>query len=759
MTRQDALLRAVYLPLLCAVLVPASARAERPVRIDPAGREAAPHAPPTQEERRRVRKSAEGDQVRRRWLLEQAMLQPGASVDVERYTIAIQVLPPPARRVQGTVRIQARAIADDVATLPVDLHDAMGVTSIVTGATPLPFTRGGNRIQVMLDRAYDTGEVIDLTIAYGGTPPAVNDLTAYAFAFDTHPTTGGAPIIWSLSEPGYAPTWWPCIDHPADKALVDMDLRVPETLVGVSNGVLTGTVAQGDGTRTFQWRSTHPMSTYLVSVAISNYVTWTDYYAPVSGGPVMPVQHWVYPEKEAAARTDLDVTVPMLRFFSGLFGEYPFVDEKYGHALFPFGGAMEHQTCTSYGAGLIRGDHRYDWIVAHEMAHQWWGDSVGPSDWPEIWLNEGFATYSEALWRESVAGPDGLRAWMTSLDSRPFCGTVHDPGATGCDLFGNTVYDKGAWVLHMLRHVIGDAAFFQGLRDYAVAFRFSSASTADLRLTMESASSRDLGGFFDRWVFQAGEPLYRFGWLAAPTPAGWVTHVRIEQAQAGSPFPMPIDVRVSYPGGSQTFVVQDLAAAQDFALPPVPVSPTAVAFDPDLWILKTLTTINLPDADADGVPDTADNCLSAFNAAQQDLDGDGAGDACDPDLDGDGRPNGTDCAPADPTAVDPPGVELTGLLLTGGGTAVLTWSVPGGAPPSWSSDILRGSAQQARIDGSLSGAACLATTTIGGSFADPDVPTPGDASYYFVRSRNACGPGPLGSGSPGAPQRPSPACP
>ena len=312
-----------------------------------------------------------------------------------------------------------------------------------------------------------------------------------------------------------------------------MNLTIPSALKGVSNGLLIATIDNGNGTKTWQWRSSYPISTYLVSVAISNYVTWTDFYVPVTGGPAMPVQHWVYPEHEIAARQDFSVTVPQLEFFSNLFGEYPFVTEKYGHAIFASGGAMEHQTVTSYDFNLIRGDNRYDWIVAHEMGHQWFGDSVGPAIWNEIWLNEGFASYTEALWQEHLFGAPALRSYMASLDTRPFCGPVYAPT---CGLFSDTVYNKGAWVLHMLRGVMGDADFFDGMRDYVAAFEGGSATTNGFRAIMETASGQSLTTFFNNWVFSTGNPTYQWGWSTAQTPAGWIAYVHVQQTQAGAVF-------------------------------------------------------------------------------------------------------------------------------------------------------------------------------------------------------------------------------
>jgi hypothetical protein len=705
--------------------------------------------PPTAEERRRIR-GLEGSswQEAVTEAAATAMLPPGARVDVERYFIDLRVTPE-TERVDGSVGLQVRSLEDGLTGLEVDLYDELSVFSIVAGATPLTFTRGANRLQIDLDRAYGDGELIDITISYGGTPPSPG---FGSFTFRTH---NGNPIISSLSEPSYAPTWWPCIDHPADKAIVEMDLTVPSTLIGVSNGLLIGQIDNPDSTTTYQWRSDYPISTYLVSVAISNYQTWTDWYMPVTGGPAMPVQHWVYPEHFAAAQQDLGVTVPMLEFFSGLFGEYPFVEEKYGHAIFPFGGAMEHQTATSYGAVLIRGDNYYDWIVAHELAHQWWGDSISPAEWAEIWLNEGFATYSEVLWQEHLGGAAARHAWMASLDTRPFCGTLYDPGP--CGLFGHTVYDKGGWVVHMLRHVVGDTAFFQGLRDYAATYALANASTPDLQAIMEAASGRSLGPFFDRWVYQSGEPIYQWGWSAAQVGTEWVTYVRIEQTSPGPPFPMPIDIRVNTPGNSTTFIVENTAAAEDFALPPLPKAPIDVEFDPDDWILKTESQMTLPDGDGDGVPNTADNCLVVENPAQEDLDGDGLGDACDPDRDGDGRDDVADCAPLNPGVQDPP-PELAGLTASGVPLTHLEWNPSPGDPPGETYDLLRGSLSDLRPDLGVTGAQCFATGLTQPEAEDPDTPLPGQGVYFLVRAVNVCGAGDLGTTSADEP-RSTPLCP
>ena len=702
--------------------------------------------PPTDEERDEVFRfksghhleGAKGDQPVQ-------LLLASADVDVASYHIAIEVIPS-LSRVEGTVRIQARVLASGLTQLELNLYDEMTVTSVLLDGVSRPFTRGGDFLRIALPRPYLVDEMLDVTVAYGGTPPVVG---FGSFTFATH---NGHPLISSLSQPYSARAWWPCVDEPGDKAIVGMDLTVPEALTGVSNGVLQQVVPNGDGTRTFAWRSQYPISTYLVSVAISDFVSWTDWYEPLDGGPAMPVRNYVYQEHLAQAQHDLGVAVPILEFYASLFGEYPFVDEQYGHALFSFFGGMEHQTITSFGAPLIRGDDKYQWLVAHEAAHHWWGNSVTPDTWGHVWISEGMATYSEALWWEHLYGQSGLATYMVSLDKQPFCGPLVNPT---CGLFGRTVYKKGAWVLHMLRGVLGDEDFFEGLRRFGEANDLATADTPLLRHAMEAASLRDLAWFFDRWTLQEGEPLYNWGWSAANYGDTTRVYMRIEQGQAGTPFIMPLAVRVTAADGPHDFIVQNDRLLQSFALPPVPGPVTGVALDPDGWVLHKTGSLSLPDGDVDGVPDLQDNCATPANPDQADIDSDALGDACDPDSDGDARLNETDCDPLDLFVQDPPG-DVTELSVAGREFAVLEWARDPLVGDRVTYDVITGSTTS--LASGYASAHCLASGSGLTQRTDSRIPDPGSTFYYLVRQRNQCGAGPAGSSSAGLPHE-APLCP
>jgi hypothetical protein len=273
----------------------------------------------------------------------------------------------------------------------------------------------------------------------------------------------------------------------------------------------------------------------------------------------------------------------MIAAYAGIFGEYPFIAEKYGHAQFLWGGGMEHQTCTSLGVFN-------EYIVAHELSHQWWGDLVTCRDFHHIWVNEGFATYCEALWSEAVSGTAAYHADL-SFNKYFGSGTIYVPDVSDDSRIfdSNLSYNKGSWVLHMLRRVIGDSAFFAALRQFYAQYGYSTATTEDFRDVCEAVSGRDLDAFFQQWIYGEYYPHYLSSWTSAPGGGGYDVTLRLDQVQSWQLFNMPLDVRITTEAGEQVFVVQDSLASQTFTFH-VDAAPIALAVDPDDWVLKVIET-------------------------------------------------------------------------------------------------------------------------------------------------------------------------
>jgi hypothetical protein len=655
-------------------------------------------------------------------------------VDALHYTLDLR-FDSAARTVSGRVLSRFEVLTPGLSELGLDLYDNMAVSSVLVGGRDHPFVQGGNVLTIDLRRPHAAGEVVEVEVAYAGSPRNVG-LGSFYWG-----TRGGKPAFSSLSEPTYGATWWPSVDDPADKVTAEMIFTVEPGLVAVSNGVLLSATAQPDGWVTYHWSEAYPIAPYLISIACGDYVAFSDAYTPLGGGPTMEIRYWVYPDLLDEAQVSFAPTPAMIAGFASLFGEYPFLAEKYAMATWRQGGAMEHQTATSYGAGWVTGDDSYEWVIAHELAHQWWGDSVTLSDWRETWLHEGFATYSEALWFEREHGAAYYHQYVDSLDPGDFLGPVHGNPSP----FGLTVYNKGAWVLHMLRRVVGDAVFFDILRAYHDAHLYGNATTEDLRAAAEAVHGADLSWFFQEWVYGEGRPAYVWGWTEAWTGSRHVVHLRIDQGQGGVPYRMPIDVRIETAAGPVETTVWADGSARDFAIP-VPAPATAVALDPDNWILDAQIQVELADADADGVPDTGDLCPSVADPAQADADLDGAGDACDPDADGDAVLNGDDCAPLDAASHAPP-AEVGALSWAG---TALVWSdLSAQAGAGIRYDLVLGDPIEAAGGGSLGGAECLASGEEATTLVEASAPPPGGGFYYLVRARNACGRGSYGTGSGG----------
>jgi len=535
-----------------------------------------------------------------------------SNYDVQHYHIRLTI-DPVTETIDGQVTAQVEATAA-TSTLVFDLVDSLSVSSVVVDGSVQTFIHENNLITVSLSPPLDFGEQADVWIGYSGKPDAENEeiRNVSAFTFDTH--GNDELVIFTFSAPTFARAWWPCKDVLEDKATADVVVTVPDTLIVASNGALVQIADNGNGTHEYTWHEEHPIATYLVSLAISNYDVFRHHFHYASTDS-MPVEYYVYPEDRANAEIDFAPTVSMIQFYDSLFGDYPFLDEKYAMAEFEWGGAMEHQTCTSYGNRRITGDNRNDRIVAHELSHQWWGDMITPSTWADIWLNEGFATYCEALWFEDLDGRQEYLDYMDGLrGSFPFMGTIYDPDV----LYGSTVYYKGAWVLHMLRWVMGDQDFFDAMRAYGedLRFAYANATTAQFQGVCENYFGSSLDWFFDQWVYQEGEPAYTYYWKKTANGAGQRVDVKLTQTQDGFAYEMPVEIVLHTSAGEVRDTVWNSAWTQNYAFETLG-SVTGVSVDPDGWILADKTKGQSGDLPALSITPNPFNAVTAISFQTQ----------------------------------------------------------------------------------------------------------------------------------------------
>lgn len=481
----------------------------------------------------------------------------------------------------GEVTVSAKSLVNNLNSVFLDLSNVLSVDSVRLNSLPCSYNHTGNKLTIFLDQHLSLDEQFTLIIYYRGTPVGTG---LGSFVFDSH---NEQPSIWTLSEPYGASDWWACKDTPSDKAdSSDVWITCSSNLIGVSNGKLTDVIDNGDGTKTYKWKNRYPIANYLISLAISNYSVYEDFFQYSEAAPPMPVVNYIYPENLDGLKPLLDKTVPMLKLFGQLFGEYPFIKEKYGHAQFG-GGGMEHQTVTSIGAFT-------EGVVAHELAHQWFGDKVTCKNWENIWLNEGFATYGEGLYDEFLLGEEEYASFLNFNMGRAkkAVGSIYVQDISSIsEIFnGNRSYSKGAIVLHMLRGMVGDPIFFNILRNYLndPLLSYGTATTEDFERVAEETSGTDLGYFFDQWIYGENYPKYTIDWdWERVLSEGYKINLRIEQSVNTYPhfFTMPVKVKISMAKGDTTISLFNNAQVQDFTFT-VAGEPTSLTFDPNNLILK-----------------------------------------------------------------------------------------------------------------------------------------------------------------------------
>ena len=428
-----------------------------------------------------------------------------------------------------------------------NFYNNLKIEKVLLNNIKVSFSRDNEHLYI--PRNNITKDTISIFIKYSGTPKSLG------FGSFNFKHFKKEPVVYTLSEPIFASTWFPCNDIPIDKATADIKITNDSSFVSVSNGKLVDIVSEG-GKKTYHWKTAYPISTYLISIFSAKYDRFGQKYISLNKKDTMNIEYFSFPKHTKLAKVDFSINLKVLRYFSSLFGEYPFIKEKYGVAefLWPLG-AMENQTITGIGANFIGGRKFFNDIYIHELAHQWWGDAVTLKTWKDIWLNEGFATYSEALYFEHESGRDALISTMMSKFGEFEGKTLYNPGI---NLFEKLVYNKGAWVLHMLRRELGDQRFFQVLRNYYKTFKYKNASTEDFKQICENVSKKKLDYFFDQWIYK-GKGILKVSYNLASDSLSenkYVNRLNITQVRNGySVYNFPLDIKFRLQNG-ESFIKQ-----------------------------------------------------------------------------------------------------------------------------------------------------------------------------------------------------------
>ncbi|MCB0430705.1 MAG: T9SS type A sorting domain-containing protein [Flavobacteriales bacterium] len=498
---------------------------------------------------------------------------------------------PAVKFIQGSVRVSFVA-RGNVDTVQLDLHDTLQVDSVLHHGQQVAFDHSGGHIRIPVP-ALSASDIDSVEVFYQGVPPSSG---FGSFEQNVHDTLPEVPIIWTLSEPYGASEWWPCKNDLSDKAdSIDLYLEVPDGNLGVSNGLIADQNSVS-GWTTYHWKHRYPIATYLVCMAVTNYAVYPQQVT--FGNNTMPLNNYLYPEDSADVVPQLQSIPELVTVFDSLFGLYPFAEEKYGQVQFGWGGGMEHQTAT------FAGNFSYH-LLSHELGHQWFGDRVTCGSWEDIWLNEGFATYMTGLGYENMFNGQWwhpyIVAVMGDVTSAPD-GSVRCTDTTDINRIfdGRLTYSKGAMILHQLRWVVGDSAFFQGIRNYLndPSLGYGFARTSDLQSHIEASSGQNLDWYFNDWYDGEGYPSYDIGWSQTGNTLELVVNQQTSDASV-SFFALPIPVKV-YGAGSDTLLRLSHTYSGEIFQVPVSFKVDSIRFDPDVWIISASNHIaSVPEINAD----------------------------------------------------------------------------------------------------------------------------------------------------------------
>jgi aminopeptidase N len=497
--------------------------------------------------------------------------QPG--VDVQHYVFRI-ALNDDNDQIAGETTVTLRFLKDGLAEFWLDLASpsngkGMTVSGVTSAGAAVRYSHQANRLTLAMANPPQAGELREYTVKYAGI--AANGLKTVRNKF-------GERCFFSANWPDLAHEWLPTIDHPSDKATSEFIVSAPSKYQVVANGLLQETIDLGDGRRLTHWKQSVPIATWLNNIGVAQFAV--RHYGTGAG---VPLQTWLFhQDREAGIATFEEVTRQSITFYSEHIGPYPY--EKLADVeAAGMGGGMEHASAIFFGQTSVTGRPNLS-LVSHEIAHQWFGDSVTEKDWDDVWLSEGFATYFQQLTTEHYQGRDAFvaglqqnrRAIFNSEKRLAGVAVVQDRPWKGIP--NQIVYQKGGWVLHLLRGQIGTEKFWAGMREYYRRFRDGNASTDDFRRVMEEVSGSDLGWFFQQWLYRAGSPVVEGGW--SYDSAAKKLNVELTQTQAGAAFRLPLEIAIA----GRIVAIEMTAKQQSFEIP-ADQEPASVALDPNTWML------------------------------------------------------------------------------------------------------------------------------------------------------------------------------
>jgi len=488
--------------------------------------------------------------------------------------------------ISGLVQMQLTSLVSQLDTLLFHAGQNLILFGLQQDAVTIDYEREGDLVYAILQNSLSEGEATTLLIDY-----QANNWGSQGMMYTTeyNVQTGEQIEVRSTqSEPFDARHWWPGKDDTRDKAdITQINVTTDDYNYVVSNGTLLSDVDNGDGTRTFTWQENWPMVSYLLSVCVAPYNHLSEEWEWEE--TVLTMHDWSWSFQTDLQQQWIDLGLMSLTAFSDLLCLYPYHDEKYGHAQYAWGGAMEHQTCSSMG-------FYNEVVIPHEAAHQWFGDKLTCDTFHHIWLNEGWAVYCEALFFEYWLGEEALHEHMTG-EQYWGGGTIWIENPETENIFdGNLSYAKASWVVHMLRHVVGEEAFWLGVHDYLgpnEAEYHRTVTTAEFRGFMETASGMDLEYFFDQWIMGEYYPEYVYSWEMEELGREYnvVVNLMQEQVPGRQTFTMPLDLQFHLPFSDDTTLViwsDQPAQRYEFQLEE---PPTQVLLDPDRWVLRTATQV------------------------------------------------------------------------------------------------------------------------------------------------------------------------